>query len=153
MVITYANGTATATADADGNKVSLSATSPTLGISYTRNADEDITGETTSVSGSTWYSTGDGYDANTQVTSTSATGLSNDTGAFGYDPSGNPTTTLSPTSGTQVAQSFNGAQELTGSTAGTTTTSYGYDSVGDRTSMSVSGGTSSAYTYSLSAFK
>ena len=71
----YANGTtATATADGDSNEVGLSATSPGLGISYTRNADEDVTGETTSVSGTTWYTLGDGYDADTQVTSTSAKG-------------------------------------------------------------------------------
>src|SRR6202034_2683558 len=126
LVTSYANGTmATASADADGNEVALSATSPALGISYT----------------------GDAYDANSQVTSTSATGLSNDTGTFGYDPAGNPTTTLSPTTGAAVTQSFNSAEQLTGTTSGSTTTTYGYDSIGDRTSMSVSGGSSTAYTY------
>jgi RHS repeat-associated protein len=149
LITSYASGTSvTATANGDDDEVALAASSPTLGISYTRNADEDITGETTSVSGTTWYTVGDGYSADTQVTSSSATGLSNDTGAFGYDPAGNPTTTVSPTSGSAVTQSFNGSQELTGTTSGATSVTYGYDSIGDRTSKAVSGGSSVAYTYS-----
>jgi YD repeat-containing protein len=98
------------------------------------------------VAGSTWYATGANYDADTQATSTSATGVSNDTGSFSYDPAGNPTT-LSPTSGASVTQTFNSAQQLTSATAGSTSIAYGYDSTGDRTSMSVSGGASNAYTF------
>ena len=149
VVSSNANGTsATATSDGDGGEVGLAVTGPTLGISYTRDADEDITGETTSVSGSTWYTLGDGYDTRTRVTSSSASGLSNDSGSFGYDPAGNPTAILSPSTGSPVAQSFNGTEELTGTTSGSTTVSYGYDSIGDRTSESVSGGGSTAYAYS-----
>ena len=147
--ISFANGTTTtATDDGDNNEIALSATSPSLGLSYTRNADEEITGETVSVAGSTWYSLGQGYNSTEKVTSTSATGLSDDSGSFNYDPVGDPTQTVSPSSGAAVTQSFNGKQQLTSTTSGSTSVTYAYDSIGDRTSMSVSGGSSATYAYS-----
>ena len=148
LAASYANGTAiTTSADADGNGVLLSATSPSLGISYTRNADDCITGESVSVSGTTYYSVGYGHNSNNQASSSSATGLSNDTGSFGYDGAGNPTSVVSPTSGSAVTQTFNSSQELTQASTSSTSVTYGYDSIGDRTSMTISGGSSSAYTY------
>jgi RHS repeat-associated protein len=140
---TYANGTtATASADADGNEVALSATSPTLGISYTRNADESVTGENVSVAGSTWYSLGDGYDPDTQVTSTTASGLTGAAGSFGYDAAANPTSLGSAT------QAFNSSEELTSATVSGTTTAYAYDSFGDRASATVGSASPSTYSYS-----
>ncbi len=101
-------------------------------IAYLRNGDDLITKETDAgaLSGTTSY----GYSAQDQLTSA---GPSN----YSYDLAGN----LTGQAGT--TQDFNAADELTTSTAGGTTTSYSYDSIGDLTGASLPSGTGTSYSY------
>ncbi|RSM42652.1 hypothetical protein DMA12_20735 [Amycolatopsis balhimycina DSM 5908] len=106
---------------------------PLAALSNTRDANSQLTREaaTTGLSRTTAYT----YDAKLQLTSANGT-------AYSYDLAGNPTKLA-----TTVTQTFDHADQLTTATSGATTTNYGYDQRGNRTTASTPTATSYAYTY------
>jgi RHS repeat-associated protein len=108
--------------------------SPFATFSYTRDGDGQVTAETdTGVPSPTSQS----YTYDTLNRLTSAT-----TAAYSYDSAGNLTTNSAGAS-----QSFDSANQLTSATAGSITTTYTYNSEGQRTATSPSSGPGAA-TYS-----
>ena len=118
----------TSTAVAD----STTPTTPLASISYAYDPAGLVASETDAgaLSSSETYT----YDAEHRLIS--ATGS-----AFAYDPAGNPTGLAGAT------QSFNTSDELVSSVSGSTTTSYAYNSLGERVTATPSSGPSTAYTY------
>ncbi len=125
--------------DAEGNVVA--ATDSEISDTYTPNADDELSAETESTSGQAPISYSYGYNASDQVNSSSATGISNDSGSYGYDAAGNPESLLSQ------SQNFNSADGLTSSSIGSSVTQYGYDGIGDRVSTTPPSGTAASYSY------
>lgn len=132
----YPNGdTVTSTYDAT-NALMATSVSGTAGmlasITYTRNADGLITQETRAgaITGSTAYA----FDAKAELSSAGGT-------TFAYDLDGNLTANGSS------AQTFNSVDELTTTTSGVGATTYGYDAIGDRTSVSPAVGPGTDYSY------
>ncbi len=102
------------------------------GITYTRNAADQITQEADrgALSGTTNYA----YDASDQLTSAGGS-------TYSYDPLGDLTSLPG-----SVSQTFNAAQELTHTTGAGETTSYSYDTVGDR-AVAAAPNTTTSYGY------
>jgi RHS repeat-associated protein len=89
-----------------------------------------------------------GYNASYQLkSSTSSNSL--DMGTYSYDASGNPTSVLNTSTGTQQTQTpkTNGSGELATTMNSGTTTTYGYDGIGDRISASSTPGGTATYAY------
>jgi RHS repeat-associated protein len=138
---------------ADNNGHVFATTTPTadqgvLSYANTNNTDGEITTAAASANGTSSNSVSYGYTANDQVSSSTATGITNDTGSYAYDSAGELTTVVSPATGTSDTQSFNSSDELYSALASGTTTTYGYDSIGARTSATIGSGSPSGYTYS-----
>jgi RHS repeat-associated protein len=89
---------------------------------------EEDTGD---LAGTTTY----GYDGNERLSSVNTSNLT-------YDGDGNLKTTVSG-----ATQNFNASDELTSSTTSSGTTNYGYDAIGDRTSVTSPTGAVTDYSY------
>lgn len=134
------NGTTeTASFDLGGTPTGMGAaptadpSSPLASITYTPNAADLIGAETDAgaLSASFTY----GYDDGGRLTATNGA-------TSGYSPSGSPTQLANGT--TQV---FSGASELTSSTSSAGTTTYSYDTAGDRVSALPPSGPAQTYCY------
>ena len=108
-------------------------TTPLAGISYARNATEQVTGETDT--GALSATPSYGYDKSGRLSTSTGSGV-------GYTTATEPATLPTGASAT-----YDQAGELTSSTKGTTTTSFGYDSLGDRTTVTPPSGPTTDYGY------
>jgi RHS repeat-associated protein len=137
---TYPNSTTVSqTFNADDEVLSIalaptmSLSSPTATFSYDRDDADLVTSETDtgSISSSTSYT----YDADSRVATEGSDTL-------GYDTGGDPTTLIDGTS-----QDFGTSGQLTSSTTGSATTTYGYDGIGDRVSTAPPSAAASSFGY------
>ena len=143
--------------DADGNPTSVAYPNGDTG-SATYDAADQLTGTSVGAGGSALLSLADTRDAAGLVTAEVRSGA--DTGTtkytynangelvqagtsvYGYDNAGNLTSKAT------AVQSFNSADELTASTFDSSPTTYGYDPIGDLTSVTQSTGAGTTYAYS-----
>lgn len=102
--------------------------------------------QTTSTAGATTSQASYGYDAAGQLTSSQVSTTSGATGIYGYDAAGNPTTLVDTGNGAAVTQTFDTTGQLTKSSpSGGTATTYAYDTIGARVSATTAGGSITYY--------
>jgi RHS repeat-associated protein len=138
--VAYPDGDSVASTFDDADQMTATDVAPTsnpsnplASISYPLDnagliSKEEDTGD---LAGTTTY----GYDGNERLSSVNSSNLT-------YDGDGNLKTTVSG-----VTQNFNASDELTSSTTSSGTTNYGYDAVGDRTSVTSPTGAVTDYSY------
>jgi RHS repeat-associated protein len=126
--------------------------SHTYRYSATYDADGTLAGTTERVGATVVSQTTYGYDANSQLTSSSTPGTPGGTGTYAYDGAGDPTATVDPATGAAVTQAFGTDGEVeTATPAGGTATTFAYDALGNRTSAAVGGAKTATYSYNQAA--